>query len=484
MSFQTELKKYIDLLNISPKELSDISGLSPTIISRYLNGKRTPRINSDYFNQIIISLNQIASSKNIDLTEDIISQTLKNSITSSTINYDIFVNNFNILLVELKTNIGDIAKYTGYDASFISRIKNNTRKPGDPQNFVDSICNFFINAYQEKAEKLHIASILNCNIDDLKEMENYKNTIYNWLTTENKNNNQSIRNFLTKLDCFDLNDYVTKIDYSKVKIITSPVIIKTSKIYYGKTGRKQSESDFLKTTLISKSKEPIYFYNDLPMTEPGSDEEFKQKWALAITMILKKGLHLNIIHNVDRPINEMLLGLESWLPVYMTGSISPYYFVNPPSNIFLGSYCSSGSVALFGECNPVNAEISRFYLTTKKDEVKYFNERNKYMLSKAKPLMDIFKEEHEQEFENFLKEQNVYFLKDFCEESSCKCEMDMASINKNSNISLIKKDSFKNINFVINENKWIMINKELSPKIHFVIYNNKLINAIKSFLQD
>lgn len=41
--------------------------------------------------------------------------------------------------------------------------------------------------------------------------------------------------------------------------------------------------------------------------------------------VFKKGHHLNIIHNVDRPFNEMMLGLESWIPIYMTGQISPYY---------------------------------------------------------------------------------------------------------------------------------------------------------------
>lgn len=32
----------------------------------------------------------------------------------------------------------------------------------------------------------------------------------------------------------------------------------------------------------------------------------------------EKGLHLNIIHNIDRPFEEMMLGLESWIPLYMT----------------------------------------------------------------------------------------------------------------------------------------------------------------------
>ena len=53
-----------------------------------------------------------------------------------------------------------------------------------------------------------------------------------------------------------------------------------------------------------------------------------------IAMCLKKGLHLNIIHNLDRPFNEMMLGLESWIPIYMTGQVSPFYYKNNNTNIY------------------------------------------------------------------------------------------------------------------------------------------------------
>ena len=38
-----------------------------------------------------------------------------------------------------------------------------------------------------------------------------------------------------------------------------------------------------------------------------------------MAMMLKKGLHLNQIHNLDRSFEDMMLGLESWIPMYMTG---------------------------------------------------------------------------------------------------------------------------------------------------------------------
>lgn len=194
------------------------------------------------------------------------------------------------------------------------------------------------------------------------------------------------------------------------------------------------------------------------MSDVGQDNEFKEKWVYIMTKLLKKGLHLNIVHNLNRPINEMLLVLENWIPVYMTGSITPYYLKTPPLNFFNCSLCTSGSVALSSECLRYNEKKSMFYLTTKNDEVKFKQEQAKIMLSKATPLMNIYKETDKATFEKFMNKK------------------------ENQNIQKIEKDIFKNIDFYINEDKWVVINKKTSPEMHFVIYHEKLINAIKAFL--
>ena len=84
-----------------------------------------------------------------------------------------------------------------------------------------------------------------------------------------------------------------------------------------------AELDYLKTTVLSPSMENVIMYSDMPMQEMSKDPDFPKMdiWWHA----LKKGLHINMIHNVNRPFSEMMLGLESYIPMYMTGQISPYY---------------------------------------------------------------------------------------------------------------------------------------------------------------
>ena len=460
MKFSEELNKYVELLDCSAKELSEASDLSPTLISRYLNDKRTPRVDSEYLEKVVDGLMIIADEYEIDLDRNEVIDNLRKSISYTDVDYDSFVSNFNTLLTELKITTTDIANAIGYDTSFISKIKNKTRKPADINKFINCLGDIIVQNYQDYESKKKLATLFGTSLNNLDDDDKYKSNFIRWMSSEQENNKEVINKFLTILDTFDLNDYIGT-DLNKVKIPTSPIILKSSKTYFGADGRKEAEGEFLKTSLLSKSSDEIYFYNDLPMLDASKDENFKQNWIKAITMVLKKGLHLNIIHDVDRPIAEMLLGLESWIPLYMTGSISPYYFQIPPSNFFKGSCMASGSCCLSGECLKDNLDDSRFYFSTKKEDIEYYNEKLKHMISKAKPLMTIYKEDDdEDEFYNFINQK------------------------ENNEAYNVTNKSFNNIDFTINKGKWIMINKLSTPQIHFVIHNPRLRNAIEVFLND
>ena len=460
MNFSEKLLEYMELLECNTNELAKCSGLSYMLINRYINNIRKPKKESQYFNKLVNGIYEIAITKNVKISKEEIYSQLDNSLSSGdfSIDFDLFIENFNTLQKELNISTIEISKAMGYDSSFISRMKNKERKPADFEKFIDKLGNYIVSMCQDEQKRNTLSFILNCPIKDLQDNNNLKKLFTNWICSKHINSRpDTVLNFLNKIDSFDLNDYIGT-DFSKVKATTIPFIAKSSKVFFGIEGRKKAEAQFLITTLLSKSEEPIFFYSDLPISGAGNDEEFKKNWVYAMTKLLKRGLHLNMVHNLNRPVNELLLGLENWIPIYMTGSITPYFFKNPPSNFFQCSLCTSGSVALCSECIKYNEKKSKFYLTTKKVEVDFEKEKSKYMLSKATPLMKIYKEENKKDFEKFIKE------------------------NVNQNIQKIKKDNFKNINFYLNEDNWIIINKETTPEIHFVIYHEKLINAIKTFL--
>ena len=150
--------------------------------------------------------------------------------------------------------------------------------------------------------------------------------------------------------------------------------------------------DFFKATVLSKSTEPVFLYSDMPMEDMAADLDFSKKYMLGLALLLKKGLHLNIIHSLNRPFQEMMLGLESHIPLYMTGQISPYYLQSAPNTVFCHFLKVSGSAALSGECIAGCHEDGMYRLSRGKRDLAYYRKRADDLLQKAKPLMDIYRE--------------------------------------------------------------------------------------------
>ena len=205
-------------------------------------------------------------------------------------------------------------------------------------------------------------------------------------------------------------------------------------------------------------------YNDMPMEDMSKDLDFGKKWMFAIAMSLKKGLHLNIIHNLNRPFNELLLGLESWIPIYMTGQISPYYLKVTTNTVFYNTLYVSETTALSGRGISGYHSKSQYYLTNKKSELPFYQEMSELLLKKASPLMDIYTEENKDEFLTFIENEK-------------KVGNEIIKIN-NENL----KNTFNNIDFTICKNNWVLITKKSHPSIHFVIKHPKLREAIESFI--
>lgn len=124
MSFSEELNKYMEILNCSTNDICKESGISYSLVNRYINNKRTPKENSDNFDKVVDAIYQISVKKQVDLSKESIYQTLKETITSKTssIDFDLFIDNFNNLQNELLITTAEMSRAIGYDSSFVSRI--------------------------------------------------------------------------------------------------------------------------------------------------------------------------------------------------------------------------------------------------------------------------------------------------------------------------------------------------------------------------
>lgn len=304
-----------------------------------------------------------------------------------------------------------MSKYIVFHASHISRIKNGKTKPSGPKEFSTKVANYIVYKYNSPIYKDLLLTVLDTTEDEINTSDKLFHRIYNYLVSNYHTKDKNyINDFLTNLDKFDLNDYIKAIKFDELKVPSLPFYIVKSKNYYGVEEMKKGELDFFKATVLSKSMEDVFMCSDMPMEDMAKDLDFGKKWMFAIAMSLKKGLHLNIIHNLDRPFNEMMLGLESWIPIYMTGQISPYYLKEVKNSVYNHLNYVSGGAALTGECIKGSYDKGKYYLTNNNKELVYYKEKASLLFKKANPLMEIYRENNKSAFKAFLMNDSEIIL--------------------------------------------------------------------------
>ena len=486
MNFKEVLNKYLKELNCSSKKLSNESGLSESVISRYRSGERTPVKNSEQLNKLTNALFNIAKDNNKNkYTFDKIESDFNSTLASDDFDYTTFSNNLNTLITSLNINTHEMSKYIVFDASHISRIRYGKAKPSNPVEFSNKICSYILNRYKNPDDINNLMMIIGCKKSDLSNEKIYS-TLFNWLTSEIVPVKNQISDFLHHLDSFNLDDYIKVIKFDELKVPSIPFYKAKTKHYYGIEEMKQGELNFFKGTVLSKSKEDIFMCSDMPMEDMAKDIDFGKKWMFAIAMCLKKGHHLNIIHNLDRPFNEMMLGLESWIPIYMTGQISPYYLSNLKNNIYNHLNYVSAAAALSGECINGFHNKGMYYLTTNKNEIEYYKEKSDLLLKKAKPLMEIYRESNIKEYHLFLKkDENIE-----CDRTRYISSLPLFTISDELLIKILKRNKLtkEEINKIIkyknNEFKYMnsILKKNKVFDYIYVIKENEFISDTPSLL--
>ena len=436
MKFNEVLNAYLKELNCSSKKLSTESGLSESVISRYRSGERTPVRESEQMNKLTAALFNIAQENGQKkCTLDKIAKDLNSTLPSDDFDYAAFSNKLNSLITSLNINTHEMSKYIVFDASHISRIRYGKARPSNPMEFSNKICSYIFSRYKNPEDISNLQTIISCKKSDLSNSKLY-NTLFAWLTSEATPVKSQASEFLYNLDSFNLDDYIKAIKFDELKVPSIPFYKVRTKHYYGLEEMKEGELNFFKATVLSKSKEDIFMCSDMPMEDMAEDVDFGKKWMFAIAMCLKKGHHLNIIHNLDRSLKEMMLGLESWIPIYMTGQISPYYLKDNKNNIYNHFNYVSGAVALTGECIKGHHDKGMYYLTTNKNEIKYYKEKSDLLLKKAKPLMEIYRENNLKEYELFLrKDENI-----ICDRTRYLSSLPLFTISDELLIKILKRN--------------------------------------------
>ena len=398
MNFQECLNNYIIQIRCNGKELARNSEISETVISRYRKGERAPSADSEYLKKLSDGIIKTAAEKGIrDFKADKVWQTLRESLEDNRDEPVFNSQKLDILLRELDINISRIAAFLHYDPSYLSKIRTGKRNPAHHQQFIEKICEYVASNYKDEQDRKKVTYLIQCNEDELADSSSYRRKLREWLSSSKPEDVDYVSAFLRKVDSFNLDDYIRAIHFDSFKVPKVPFQLPVSRHYYGLKEMREGELDFLKHTVLSKSMKALYICSDMPVEDMAADEDFAKKYMFGLAMVLKKGLHIHIIHDVERPMKDMMLGLENWVPLYMTGQISPYYLKGVQNRVYSHLHYCSGQVAMTGDCISGHHDLAHYYLTSRKEEVLISQKNMEFLLKKAHPLMDIYREERKKE---------------------------------------------------------------------------------------
>ena len=402
MDFQEQLNMYMEKLHCTGRELASESGVSETIISRYRKGERIPAADSVYLKRLADGIAQLAAKRGQpDMEETHIWNSLRESLQLEDL--PAFpCEKLDLLLRDVEVNLSALAAFLHYDASYLSKIRMGKRKPARAKEFVENVCIYIVKNSPGMEELERLAALIGCETEALQETEAAVQLLKQWMYQKGGERTDYVSGFLHKVDDFDLEQYIRAIHFDSLRVPKVPFTLPVSKHYYGLSEMRDGELDFLKHTVLAKSMEPVYLCSDMPVEDMAADEAFAKKYMFGLAMVLKKGLRIHIIHDVERPLKDMMLGLENWVPLYMTGQISPYYLKGSQNRIYSHLHYASGQAAMTGDCISGHHELAHYYLTSRREEVAICRKNMQFLLKKAHPLMEIYREERMEELYAFL----------------------------------------------------------------------------------
>ena len=270
-----------------------------------------------------------------------------------------------------------LSKALSIDPSYVSRMRSGKRIPKKSTGLMVRLCSVLAERISEQGKQKELEEITGANVNNNRLSE----LIFVWLYDRDMPANvQAVRNFIEQMN---------SMSSANIQNNTELVLPKvpTQEFYLGDKGLQQAVIRFLGGVIDNHSRE-IRLYSDNAIDWMTGD--FKQLWAAMMKACLKNGTHIRIIHNVDRSVNEMIQAIICWMPLYMTGLISPYYSTRANSDKFTCTLFidpDNSCVQSFG-VREMSSEAEYCFITDERGLDKGIRSYNA-LLTKCRPLLRI-----------------------------------------------------------------------------------------------
>ncbi len=307
-----------------------------------------------------------------------------------------FSEKLNILMNLTGTSNSALGRYLSYDPSYISRLRSGNRGLPRRQPFVKPASEFFSAAIVTPVQQESAANLLTRGRpwpEDPKEGAEY---ILRWLEATPEEMSEPLGQFFQSLS-------TTPGNLMAEPQPELPPTGEDTMFFYGDEGKREAVLHFLSDVCGSGTKS-LYLVSDESTNWMTEDASFRRQWMSMLARFLERGGEISIIHTIDRSLDEMLLAVQHWLPLYLTGHILSYYCPRLRDGICRRSLFVAPGLAAVAACSILENTGNMLNLLTRDSRaVAAYEEEFRHYLSICRPLMDIYRADHGRELqERFL----------------------------------------------------------------------------------
>jgi len=161
--------------------------------------------------------------------------------------------------------------------------------------------------------------------------------------------------------------------------------------YLGNEGKRQAAQRLLQAALDDPDSSRLLLYSDEDMSWMTEDPAFFRQWAGMMMAILKGDDHITMIHNLSRDLDELMAAVSGWIPLYLTGNISPWYCPKIRDEIFHSTrFILAGKEAVIGGYTGTVSESAYSLYVQGRDIIKALEDQFAALLKLCRPLMSVY----------------------------------------------------------------------------------------------
>lgn len=378
----------MNLLNAGSADIARLTNHSPTSFSRLRSGSRVPKQNSPTIRHFTEGILLFASETNQmnklclliqcksaeNLTESMIdwlySDQTPKPMQDNTDRITKFSGKLDMLMKLAEMSNGTLASASEIEYSYVSRLHRGERFPKSGSESLKRICDALFSKIEKDGKLTALSEQTAIPPENLS-----ASVMRDWLCGFTDNIDiVSVRNFIGSIEKMTAEPQ----RFPESSVIPDNII---SEYYIGSTGLRNAVTRFLSSVQEGQT---LLLYSDHPMDwMTGS---YKAQWAALMFRCLQMGVHIRIIHNVDRNISEMLTAIQSWLPLYLSGLIEPFYNLKQRGERFCHTLFLCPDNAAISGCSTDGAECEYAYVTNS-DRLHRLETEFSLLLENSRPLL-------------------------------------------------------------------------------------------------